>query len=118
MKTESYRQTHPHDVRAKESSKMIEKYPDRIPVIVEPGKDMPEIDKKKYLVPNDLTIGQFAFVIRKRIKLVASEALFLLSNNVMLPVSGLMSMMYAQNKSDDGFLYITYNKESVYGECA
>ena len=30
--------------------------------------DIPLIDKKKYLVPSDLTVGQFVYVIRKRIK--------------------------------------------------
>ena len=36
---------------------MREKYQDRIPVIVEKasGGDIPDIDKKKYLVPTDLT---------------------------------------------------------------
>ena len=36
---------------------MREKYADRIPVIVEKaaGGDIPDIDKKKYLVPTDLT---------------------------------------------------------------
>jgi GABA(A) receptor-associated protein len=40
-------------------------------VIVEraPKSDIAEIDKKKYLVPMDLTVGQFVYVIRKRIKL-------------------------------------------------
>lgn len=31
--------------------------------------DIPEIDKRKYLVPADLTVGQFVYVIRKRIML-------------------------------------------------
>ena len=34
-----------------------------------PKSDIAEIDKKKYLVPMDLTVGQFVYVIRKRIKL-------------------------------------------------
>jgi hypothetical protein len=42
-----------------------------VQVIVEraPKSDIAEIDKKKYLVPMDLTVGQFVYVIRKRIKL-------------------------------------------------
>ena len=37
------------------------KHPDRIPVIVDKRQgdsSLPEIDKKKFLVPNDLTIGR------------------------------------------------------------
>ncbi|KAJ8749817.1 hypothetical protein K2173_013220 [Erythroxylum novogranatense] len=40
--------------------------------------DIPNIDKKKYLVPANLTIGQFVYVIRKRIKLSAEKAIFYL----------------------------------------
>ena len=42
------------------------KYPDRVPVIVErlPKAQIGDLDKKKYLVPVDLTIGQFYFLIR------------------------------------------------------
>lgn len=44
------------------------KHPDRIPVIVEKrprDATLPLIDKKKFLVPADLTVGQFVYVIRK-----------------------------------------------------
>jgi len=33
-------------------------------------------NRKKYLVPADLTMGQFVYVIRKRIKLPADQAIF------------------------------------------
>jgi GABA(A) receptor-associated protein len=44
---------------------MREKYQDRIPVIVEKasGGDIPDIDKKKYLVPTDLTGGKAGIFI-------------------------------------------------------
>jgi len=41
----------------------------------------------RYLVPSDLTIGQFIYVIRKRIKLSPQQAIFVFVNNV-LPPSG------------------------------
>ena len=46
--------------RKAEAQRMREKYADRIPVIVEKaaGGDIPDIDKKKYLVPTDLTGDQ------------------------------------------------------------
>ena len=48
------------------ADKIREKYPERIPVIVEklPKARVGDLDKKKYLVPSDLTIGQFYFLIR------------------------------------------------------
>ena len=53
----------------KEASRIV--YSDRVPVIVErkEDSDVPEIDKNKYLVPIDLTVGQFMYVIRKRMKM-------------------------------------------------
>ena len=47
--------------------------------------DIPDIDKKKYLVPADLTVGQFHYVIRKRIKLAPEKALFLFCSNSIPP---------------------------------
>ncbi len=41
-----------------------------------PKSRISDLDKKKYLVPNDLTVGQFYFLIRKRIQLRAEDALF------------------------------------------
>eukprot|EP00286_Rhodomonas_abbreviata_P003859 CAMPEP_0181347776 /NCGR_PEP_ID=MMETSP1101-20121128/34057_1 /TAXON_ID=46948 /ORGANISM="Rhodomonas abbreviata, Strain Caron Lab Isolate" /LENGTH=111 /DNA_ID=CAMNT_0023460009 /DNA_START=422 /DNA_END=757 /DNA_ORIENTATION=+ len=103
--------------RKAEAQRMREKYPDRIPVIVEKatGSDIPDIDKKKYLVPTDLTVGQFVHVIRKRIKLTPEKAIFIFVNNVLPPTAALMSTIYDEQKDEDGFLYITYNGESVFG---
>lgn len=39
----------------------------------------------RYLVPADLTVGQFVYVIRKRIKLSAEKAIFLFVDNVLPP---------------------------------
>ena len=77
--------------------------------------DIPDIDKKKYLVPKDLTVGQFVYVIRKRIKLSPEKAIFIFINNVLPPTATLMSEVYAEKKDDDGFLYITYSGENTFG---
>lgn len=54
------------DKRKAEAERIRQKYSDRIPVICEKVEksDIPTIDKKKYLVPADLTVGQFVYVIR------------------------------------------------------
>jgi GABA(A) receptor-associated protein len=78
--------------------------------------DIPVIDKKKYLVPADLTVGQFVYVIRKRIKLAPEKALFTFVNEVLPPTAALMSAIYDEHKDDDGFLYITYSGENTFGQ--
>ena len=49
------------------SERIRGKYPDRIPVICEKNEksNVPDIDKKKFLVPGDLTVAHFILVIRK-----------------------------------------------------
>lgn len=70
--------------------------------------DIATIDKKKYLVPADLTVGQFVYVIRKRIKLSPEKAIFIFVDEVLPPTAALMSSIYGEHKDEDGFLYITY----------
>ncbi|GJW12606.1 autophagy-related protein 8c [Tanacetum coccineum] len=47
--------------------------------------DIFNIDKKKYLVHADLTVGQFVYVVRKRIKLSAEKAIFIFDKNIIPP---------------------------------
>jgi len=103
--------------RKAESARIKEKYPDRLPIIVEKSdkSKVEEIDKKKYLVPADLTCGQFVYVIRKRLKLEAEKAIFLFVNGVIPPTSELLSAVFDEHKDDDGFLYITYSTENTFG---
>ncbi|KAF4389500.1 hypothetical protein G4B88_006559 [Cannabis sativa] len=86
-------------------------------VIVEKAErsDIPNIDKKKYLVPADLTVGQFVYVIRKRIKLSAEKAIFIFVDNVLPPTGAIMSAIYEEKKDEDGFLYVTYSGENTFG---
>eukprot|EP00850_Spirogloea_muscicola_P019691 SM000196S05383 [mRNA] locus=s196:160666:169231:- [translate_table: standard] len=102
--------------RQAEAARIREKYPDRIPVIVEKAEksDIPDIDKKKYLVPADLTVGQFVYVIRKRIKLSPEKAIFIFVDNVLPPTAALMSSIYEEHKDEDGFLYFTYSGENTW----
>ncbi|KAE8999073.1 hypothetical protein PF005_g17871 [Phytophthora fragariae] len=62
----SFKKEHPFEKRQAEAQRIRFKYSDRIPVICEKAdrSDIPDIDKKKYLVPADLTVGQFAYVIQ------------------------------------------------------
>ena len=104
--------------RLEESSRVLTKYPDRRPIICEKTRqqnDLPNIDKKKYLVPYDLTMGQFIYVIRKRLHLKPEEAIFLFVNNQIAPGSAIMGQIYENSKDPDGFLYIQYSKENTFG---
>nr|ABK23434.1 unknown [Picea sitchensis]ABK25724.1 unknown [Picea sitchensis] len=118
MAKNNFKKEHPLERRQAEAGRIRDKYPDRIPAIVEKAEksDIPDIDKKKYLVPADLTVGQFVYVIRKRIKLSAEKAIFIFVNNVLPPTAALMSSVYEEHKDEDGFLYFTYSGENTFGQ--
>ena len=112
----SFKDKYTFKKRLNESTNIVVKYPERIPIIVERfNKSLPEIDRKKYLAPSDLSVGNFMYVIRKRIKLQPERSLFLFFNDKLLPVNTLLGSAYNQHKDDDGFLYIKYCEETTFG---
>ena len=97
---------------------MLQKYNDRIPVICEkaPGSAIPDIDKSKYLVPKEFTVQQFSYIVRKRLKLEKEQALWLFVNGKqVMKGDTIMTTAYEKSKDPDGFLYITYSGENVFG---
>lgn len=114
-----FEKKHSYNQRCDESKNILTKYPDRIPIICEQSYyNMPRvsIDRNKYLVPMDLTFGQFMFVIRKKLKLHAEQAIFLYVNDsILVNNSTLLSDVYNEHKKSDNFLYIAYAFESTFG---
>jgi GABA(A) receptor-associated protein len=106
------------DKRHKEANRIILKYPDRIPIIVEKKNNskMSDIDKNKYLVPGDLTMGQFIYVIRKRLKLKSHEAIFLFINRKLINNTQFVKDVYYANLDEDNFMYVTYCCENTFGD--
>tara|TARA_B100001250_G_C19240123_1_gene546141 strand:- start:87 stop:509 length:423 start_codon:yes stop_codon:yes gene_type:complete len=114
--SKNYRNSNSFMKRKNESELILAKYPTRIPIIVERyNKSVPEIDRKKYLVPDDLTMANFLYVIRKRLKMRAERSLFLFVNEKLVRMSQTMVGIYDKNKDEDGFLYIKYCEESTFG---
>jgi len=62
-----------------------------------------------------LTCGQFLYVIRKRLKLPSEKALFLFVNGSIPATSAMMNNIYEQYHDKDGFLYMSYSEENVFG---
>jgi GABA(A) receptor-associated protein len=118
-KPRSFRDNFPFQKRLNESIIIREKYPNRIPIICEKwGNDteIPNIDRKKYLVPNDLSVANFMYVVRKRLKLSSDKGIYLFINDKVMPTtSASLSQYYESHKDEDGFLYISYSGESTFG---
>lgn len=104
--------------RLKKSQLILEKYPDRVPLIIQPSKsdrDAYPIDKSKYITPRDLTLLHLQQIIRKRIHFPPEKALFMFINNKIYPITSMIGAIYDANKDPDGFLYVSYCQESTFG---
>jgi len=102
--------------RLAESNKVLIKYPDRIPVIVEPlTKDIVGIDKNKFIVSKDMTFGQLIYIIRKRMNVDSNTALFFSINGTLCTASSDIESIYNDKKNEDNFLYVKYTTENTFG---
>ena len=110
-------QQFPFQKRSEESARMKQKYPDRCCVVVGriDNTHVPDLDRHKFLVPHDLTIGQFMYVIRNRMPLRAEQSIFMFCGNSIPPVSAIIGNIYHEYAASDGFLYITYAGENTFG---
>ena len=108
------------EARKRNCEKIRNQFPDKIPIICEKdpkARTLRDIDKTKYLVPNDLTVSQFNFMIRKRIEINKEETFFLLANGktALSGDANLLEMYEKYKDKDDGFLYIAYSSELTWG---
>jgi len=101
--------------RKLQSTRIMEKYPNRLPIICNVSKNLPELDKHKYLIPRDLESINFFFVIRKRLKLKEGVAMYFFVNGKALIANSYMSEVYNKYKDEDGFLYIYICAENTFG---
>jgi GABA(A) receptor-associated protein len=114
-----FKNNHNFNKRLEEAHRIMNKYKKKIPIIVEKSdnySDLPDIDRSKYLVPNDLTMAEFMYVIRKRIQITPDKSIFMFVENFgMAPTSYTIKQIYEEAKDDDGFLYVKYCGESTFG---
>lgn len=113
----SFKNLHSFDKRVLESRRILKRYPDRIPIICEKSKNqnLPVLNKVKYLVPAELTIGQFICVIRNKMKIRSEVAIFLTVNGYVPPTTSVIADVYENSKYADGFLYVEYSAENTFG---
>jgi GABA(A) receptor-associated protein len=114
---ESFKQ-HSLFLRKEQATRLLIKYPNRIPVILERYQNStsaPLIDKNKFLVPRDATVGTFVFIVRKRLQMNEKQALFLFCSSSIPPVYETIAQVYERNKDEDGFLYMCYTTENTFG---
>ncbi|KAL1781803.1 Gamma-aminobutyric acid receptor-associated protein-like 2 [Sigmodon hispidus] len=112
-----FKELHSLEHRCVESAKIRAKYPDQVPVTVEKvsGSQIVNIDKRKDLVPPDITVAQFMWNIRKRIQLPSEKAIFLFVDKTVPQSSLTVGQLYEKEKDKDGLLYVAYSRENTFG---
>jgi GABA(A) receptor-associated protein len=119
MNNTDFKSSFTFDQRLKESIKIREKFPDKIPIICQRSiyaeDDCPILNKRKYLVSSCTTIAHFIFIIRKLLNLNSEKSLFLFVEGNSLPCSYTIEHVYDIYKDNDYFLYVTYTFENTFG---
>ncbi|XP_050374541.1 autophagy-related protein 8i-like [Argentina anserina] len=119
-RTKSFKQEIPFAKRVEESRNVLADYPDRVPVIVEKYAkcSLPQMDKRRYLVPRDMSVGQFMYNLSSRLRLEPGKALFVFVKNTLPAVASMMNFVYESYKEEDGFLYMCYSTEKTFGHAS
>lgn len=120
----SFKDECPLNVRKELYEKIKINFPDKIPVIVQKHKKCTvsnDLSKRKFLLSPDTHFGQFVIELRKKYieNIKPSEALFwYVGEKDTIPTfENYIGDIYNKYKDkDDGFLYVTFTNENVFGE--
>lgn len=132
-----FKQQFPFAQRQREAANIRKKYPTRTPVIVQRGHhhsmmmshaDVPDIQNRKYLVPQEMAMHQFMHVIRSRIRMPPAQALFFFvddssgaggggggTTHRIPTTTATMGHLHEEYTDPDGFLYLLYTSENAFG---
>lgn len=120
----SYKDTVSLPERISESQRVLSKYPDRVPVVIDSLDNFACLKKKKFLVPIELNVSQLLSIIHKQlIKTSKSGALFIFCDNQILQPSLTINEVYESYKEKplmdygkgDRFLYLQIAYENTFG---
>lgn len=69
----------------------------------------------RFLVPRDMSVGQFIYILSSRLRVPPGKALFVFVKNTLPQTASLMDSVYESYKDEDGFLYMCYSSEKTFG---
>ena len=95
--------------------KILTKYPDRVPVVIE-SKVCGDDTVLKLMVPRDRTMGSMIVQLRNKIKMTPKQGMYLFVNGVLPPNSSTVGEMWDLHKHpEEKVLHIHYSLENTFG---
>jgi GABA(A) receptor-associated protein len=127
--SKTYKQKVPLNKRIEESNKILAKYPNYIPVIVDLDDRFGTINKSKFLVPKEVSASHLLIAVRAQMKSIKKEeAMFMFSNEMLVCPTAIMSTLYddylknlqydktkSSDEKNDKFYYVTIHGENTFG---
>ena len=104
--------------RNTERVRILSSRPNHIPILVSRGPTLfaPRLAYTQFLVPETLSVAQFVYALRRRLKVLPEQSIFISCGRTMLDANNSMYQVYAKHKNlDDGLLYIVYSTENAFG---
>lgn len=116
-KKQTFREKFTLEERKEQSRKLQTKFPNHVFVIV--SQDLFENDeekKNKFIISKTQTVAEFLSQFRKHHSLKDDEAVFVFTERGTLPSNTQdMESLFANNRNEDGFLYLSVSKENTFG---
>lgn len=110
-----YKKKYTLEERKEKSLSIMEKYPDRFPIICYASPQLPKLSQSKFLVTGDLSYTNFLFMLRKRMELSETQSIYIFINKKLMSSNMLIKDIYEKNKDKDGFLYAYICSENTFG---
>jgi hypothetical protein len=116
----TYKSSHLLATRATKAASYRAKFtPPRVPVILEHARSTHrprlELTSTEFMCPPGLPLSEFMLNVRRRDKLPADIAVFLMVKGVLATPANTMGELYEYGRDEDGWMYIVWTEESAFG---
>ncbi len=98
--------------------RLLEKYPNKVPCIIQRHlrcNDVPQLKRKKYLLPKHIHMSDLLYYIRAQLTVPPHISVYVLVGNSLPSLNQTLSLIYEEEKAEDGYLYISYSSEHAFG---